>query len=177
HRVMPGERAPTEVRDTLTMSAARHEFEPLQLVIDPGAGAVDVSIEPFAHLGAEQRVWLSEVGYEQGWADRLTNLGTAGTVHASGDQASPVWINVYVPRGAPAGVHATTLTLTPAQGAAINIPVELYVFDFALPDTVGFASQLNIDVSSLIPPGGSAIDAHTLLHEHRFTPKDRKSVV
>ncbi len=75
-----------------------------------------------------------------------------------------------MPEGAPKGEHVTTLTVTPAGGSAVAIPVTLTVFDFSLPKEIGFATQLNVNVQSL-RNGGSVDVAKDLLYEHRMTPK------
>jgi hypothetical protein len=171
HKVQTHERAPDAQRSGLHLSAARHEFEPVQLLLGPASGTVDVSIDPFPNLGGAQRVQLAVGAYESGWAEHLSPLGSGGAVTLSGDQPAVLWLTLYVPTDAPAGDHETTLHLTPSAGAAIDVPVRLYVFDFALPTAVSYATQLNVSVSDLIPDGGDVDDAKNTLIEHRFTPK------
>lgn len=170
HKLQIVDRAPDETRSGLTLSAARGEFEPIQLVVDPAGGQLLVSVEPFPTLGGDQRVTLSQVGFEGGWAEPLTPLANGASVALSASDPSAIWLTVYVPPGAPAGEHTTTLTLDGEFGS-VAIPVELYVFDFDMPASSPFATQLNVDVSSLIPNGGSVDDAKQLLFEHRLTPK------
>jgi hypothetical protein len=57
----------------------------------------------------------------------------------------------------------------PPGADPVVVPVRLTVFDFALPATVHFASQMNLDMGALAGALGNDA-AHTLLHEHRFTP-------
>ncbi len=170
-KLTTADRPPEATRSGLSLSAARNEFEPVQLVIGPAAGSVTVDVAPFPKLGAAQRVTLAKVGYVGGTADELAPLSGGGSVTLSAGQPEAVWLTVYVPEGAPAGAHETTLTVTPAGSAAVSVPVKLSVFDFDLPRDVHFATQLNVDVSSLVPNGGSVDDAKTLLFEHRMTPK------
>lgn len=171
HKVLPNERAPSATKSGLKLAAARGEFEPAQLVVDPAGGSVKVSVAKFSDLPAGQRVKLATVGYDQGWPEHLTPLASGGSVTLSGTQAQPIWLTVYVPYGTTKGDHTTTLTLTPGSGAAISVPVMLHVFDFDMPKDIHFATQLNVSVQSLIPNGGSTEDAKTLLFEHRMTPK------
>ena len=171
HKVRDHERAPETERSGLQLSAARNEFEPVQLLLGPASGSVTATIDPFPDLGGGQRVELSAVSYESGWSEHLTPLPSGGSISLSGDQPAPLWITVYVPTGAPAGDHVTTLHLAPSAGAAIDVPVQLRVFDFDLPGEISFATQLNVSISDLIPEGGGVDDAKTLLFEHRFTPK------
>ncbi|MCD6499222.1 MAG: hypothetical protein J7M25_13100 [Deltaproteobacteria bacterium] len=171
HKVVTNERPPDDSRSGLTLFAARNEFEPVQLLMGPGSGGVTVQVEPFSDLGAGQRVNLAQIGYESGWAEHLLPVTNGDHIALSDDRPEGLWITVYVPPNAPAGNHETTLTLTPDGGAAVTIPIRLTVFDFALPDRVGFATQLNVSISDLIPEGGTVDDAKAMLLRHRFTPK------
>jgi len=171
HKVRTVEGPPPERKSGLGLAAARREFEPVQVVIGPAAGTVTAEIAPFPQLGGGQRVELAVAGFEDGWSESLTPIASGGTVALSESHGVPLWITVYVPAGAPAGEHQTTLTLTPEGGASIDVPVRLRVFDFALPAEHHFKTQLNIDVASLIPNGGDQEDVKDLLFEHRMTPK------
>jgi Glycoside hydrolase 123, catalytic domain len=170
HKVVTNERAPADERSGLSLSAARNEFEPVQILLGPASGSVTVEVDPFPNLGSDQRVDLAEAGFESGWAETLNPLVSGGTVALVGDRSIPVWLTVYVPPGAPAGDHSTTLRLT-HSGSTITVPVNLYVFDFDLSPAAHFSTQLNVSVGGLVPDGGSVDDAKDLLWEHRFTPK------
>ncbi len=169
NKIRTNDRAPGSTKSGLTLSAARNEFEPVQLVIGPASGNVTVTIAPFPNLGSGQRVELAVASYDQGWAENLGSLASGATVTLDGAAGTPVWLTVFVPKGAPPGEHSTTLGIE-RGGATTNVPVSLYVFDFDLPDEIHFSSQLNLDISSLLG-SGSVDDAKTMLFEHRFTPK------
>jgi hypothetical protein len=168
-RVRTADRPPEATRSGLTLSAARREFEPAQLVLGPSTGSATVEVAPFPDLGAGQRLELAEVGFVDGWAERLTPLASGGSVALSPDSGTPLWLTVRVPDDAPPGEHATTLTVTPAGGDPIAVPISLYVFDFAIPEELHFDTQINVSVSSLLG-GGTVDDAKTLLFELRMTP-------
>ncbi len=155
-------------RSGLALSAARREFEPVDLVLGPASGTVAVEIDEFPELGSDQRVELAFAGYESGREETLTRLANGGPVNLDSSHGTPLWITVYVPDGAPAGEHTTSLTLTPSEGAPITVPITLTVFDFALPEEIHFKSQLNLSIGSL--SGGSVDAQKTLLFEHRLTP-------
>jgi len=91
----------------------------------------------------------------EGWGESLTTLPAAGAIVAGTHEPTRLWLTVYVPKEAPKGAHATTLTLTTGAGA-LAVPVTLTVFDFALPDEIHFASQRNVIVAGLVPAGGEA---------------------
>jgi hypothetical protein len=170
HKTRTSDRAPDAERSGLSLSAARREFEPVQLLLGPAAGSVTASVEPFPSLGASQRLELAVAGYDSGFAEHLAPTGTTGVVTLSTELAVPLWLTVRVPDDAPAGEHTTTLHLVPSAGAAIDVPVHLYVFDFEIPAAISFASLLYLSVEARIPPGGSVDDAKALLYEHRLTP-------
>jgi hypothetical protein len=159
--------APAARGSGLHLYAARNEFEPALLELAAGHQVVAATLGRFPNLGAGQRVALHQVGFVDGWGETLTPVG-AEPVRGSGLAA--LWLTVYVPKDAPKGEHRTDLVLGLSSGGQAVVPVVLTVFDFALPDAIHFASQMNVDVSALIPAGGAARDAHTLLYEHRFTP-------
>lgn len=170
HKVRSHERPPEDTRSGLLLSAARREFEPAQVVLGPGTGVARVQVDPFPDLGSNQRLTLSQATYEDGWAEQLEPMDSGDVVVLREDAGIPIWITVYVPEGAPAGNH-TTQAHFEIEGTSIDIPIQLTVFDFSLPEQIHFASQLNVDVSSLIPAAGTVDDAKNLLFEHRLTPK------
>lgn len=165
-RLSAGDTPPDATRSGLHLSAAKNEFEPAQLVLAPGSGTVTVSIAAFPNLGSAQRVELGVVRYQAGLSEVIEPLQSGDSVSLDSGNV-PLWITVYVPEDAPAGVHETTLTLSGAVEA--SVPVELTVFDFVLPKEIHFATQLNVNVNSLAGDGGEA--TKDLLYEHRFTPK------
>jgi hypothetical protein len=169
HRVQSFERAPDTEQSGLSVFAAKNEFEPVQLLVGPAPGAFRVSVDPFAELGATQRIDVTVGSYESGWVEHLTPTAASDDVLLSEEFSVPVWITLYVPSDATAGEHKTWVRLASSAGE-IAVPLTLTVFDFALPDAVHFDSQLNLDVSSLIPEGGTVDDAKALLLDHRLTP-------
>lgn len=164
HKVTPHEAGPAAQGSGLALAAARREFEPVQLVIGPADGFVTVSVAPFPVLGAGQRIELAAVGFVDGFAETLEPLVSGGTVELAEDRTTPIWITVFVPLGAPAGAHETTLTLAPEQGAPIVVPLRLEVFDFELPAAIHLESLVQVSMSQ---PEEALKD---VLFEHRLTP-------
>jgi hypothetical protein len=58
------------------------------------------------------------------------------------DQTQGFWVDVHVPAAAKAGRYAGTYRVTAAGQPTAEIPVELTVWDFALPDTPTFQTAL-----------------------------------
>jgi len=161
--------APSATESGLRLEAARNEFEAAQLLIAPVAASLEVTIEPFAALGQDQRLELSTIGFAEGLAETLNPLSNGGRVELSRDGLTGIWLSVFVPESAPAGEHQTLLRLS-REDETIDVPVTLRVFDFSLPDERHFGTQLNLSVGALVPPDGTVDQAKTLLFEHRMTP-------
>lgn len=164
HKVTPAETAPAAQRSGLGLAAARREFEPVQLVIGPGDVSVAVSVAPFPALGAGHRIELAAVGFVDGFAETLDPFLSGATVELAVDRTTPIWITVFVPLGAPAGPHETTLMLTPEDGESILVPLRLEVFDFELPASIHLESLVQVEISQ---PEEELKD---VLFEHRLTP-------
>ncbi|MCP4676303.1 MAG: hypothetical protein GY854_12485 [Deltaproteobacteria bacterium] len=169
-KVRTNDLPPEETRSGISISAARNEYEPFQILLGPSAGEVSVSMELFSDLGQGHSVKMAEVGFEEGWSEQLTPIAQGGVISLTSSHSTPVWITVYIPEGAPAGSHHGNITVQNGD-TQISIPVELYVFDFAIPSEIHYASQLNLGISELVPPGGNVDDAKDMLFAHRFTPK------
>ena len=152
-KVGVGDRAPDESRSGLRLSAAKGEFEPVQLIVGPGQGSITVEVDEFSSLGSGARAELARAEYVEGLSERLWPLAPGEEVSLSGDWGVPVWITVMVPRSAPAGEHTTTVRVGHG-GETVEIPLTLYVFDFELPEEIHFATQLNVSVASLMRDGG-----------------------
>jgi hypothetical protein len=166
-KVQAGSSLPVRQGGGMNLHAARNEFEPVQLLIEPVAAAdsATLSAAPFPNLGASQRIDLALGAYEpNGWPEDLQPLAENEPFALEDTRATLLWITVYVPPDAPAGPHETALSLTiPGQGI-ISIPLKLYVFDFSLPEARHFDTQFNIAIQQ------PAHEFKQLLFEHRLTP-------
>ena len=136
-KVRVSDAAPAAKRSGLKLAAAKNEWEPVQLVVSPVGGTVTVSVAPFATLPGAS-IDLARVGYAGDWSETLEKVASGGTVTLGADAPTPIWLTVYVPEDAKPGDHQTALTLTPAGGSAVTVPVTLHVFDFALPKEIHF---------------------------------------
>ncbi|MBN1442545.1 MAG: SMP-30/gluconolactonase/LRE family protein [Planctomycetes bacterium] len=137
------------VESSLRISAAKGETEAAQLAIRPErklAGvslrAGDLSGPADARIPAD-RVEILRVGYVDverptdrvgvaaPWPDPLPPLRGAIDIEAGENQ--PFWVRVRVPRGVPAGVYRGDIRIE-AAGFTATAPLQLTVFDFALPE-------------------------------------------
>jgi len=177
------------------VQAARDEFEPFQLVVrSAGAQSAAVSISDFVSGGgtiSATAVTLHRVDYVTitqlsdrfgrlgDWPDPLSPLPMGATVDLPAGENQPLWFTVHVPRDAAAGMYSATVTI----GGA-TIPVDLEVWDFALPRTIHLAGEWGFGWSSVVEGygGTSGGDVHTCywdlvdaikedFADHRLTPK------
>ena len=135
--------------DRLTIEAARNEVEGIQLVVAAGKDAVRAATLEVSDLaggagGAIPRsnVTWNVVGYVQTekpsyavpkigwWPDPLL---PAGKFDVAAGQVQPLWINVRVPADARPGVYRGSVTLRLADGQGQSLPLEVRVWNFAVP--------------------------------------------
>jgi hypothetical protein len=154
---------PRETRDTVRLSAARGEYEPVQIVLRP--------TEPLRLLRAElsdlragrhripaRHITLREVAYVpveyptdtlgaiDDYPDPLPPLQTPLSLAAGQNQ--PLWLTVYVPYGTPAGVYKGTLTLRTSRGV-LTVPLEVTVYDFDLPRVPSLRSGFGVSAERI----------------------------
>src|SRR5262249_29529070 len=98
-----------------------------------------------------------------------TSFGAMESV--PGGQNQPFWLTAHVPKDAAAGDYTATLTVT-VGGQKQDVPVQLHVFDFVLPDQIGFDGNWNASFESL--GGGQSLQVVQTLKDffyaHRLVP-------
>lgn len=180
------EAAPPDLEGAaIELRAAKGEFEPFQIAVRADADAVvRATLGAFSGPGTIAPGSLHRVDYVKiaapsdpgaivsGWMpDPLVPIGFGDDVAAPGGQNQPLWFTVEVPRDAAAGDYTATLTVE-VGGAAQDIPVRLHVFDFALPQEIGFDGQWNGSFEAL--GGGESLEKVQALkdffHQHRLVP-------
>jgi hypothetical protein len=90
----------------------------------------------------------------------------------AGEQNQAVWIEVYTERNLPAGTYTGNVTVT-ADGRNQNIPIELELFDFTLPDENSM--QAMVYYESLQPKLYQGRDLDPAYH--RFAHRQRIELV
>ncbi|MBN2492842.1 MAG: DUF4091 domain-containing protein [Planctomycetes bacterium] len=184
----------------LELSAARNETEAVQLVIRAGAAAVEglrVAAGPLTGPnGAEipaAAIDVLRVAYVRItdptdptsvaglWPDPLPPL--AGPIDVPPGTNLPIWIRVNVPReNTPAGIYRGELELTARSfHAPLKVPLEVEVFDFALPDRTTCTTAFGFQPELVWRYHGlkTEADRRTVLHRyfenlsrHRISPYD-----
>ncbi len=184
-KVLREAEAPTEELPAVRVFAAKNEFEPFQIaVFADGATTVSFDLAPFEGASNISRIELARVDYVSIAApsdassipsaaipDALMPVPFGAPNALSAGQNQPFWITLYVPPDAVAGDYTSTLSVTTSAGTA-EVPIELHVFDFALPSDIGFDGNWNASMSDL---GGSESlekveSIKDFFFEHRLVP-------
>ncbi len=181
----------------LRIQAARDEFEPFQLIVrSPTARSLPASISDFALTTGGDTISASAVtlhrvdyvplnrrsdhfGRLGDWPDPLYPLAMGSSVAFPAGENQPLWFTVHVPRDAAPGVYTAAVTVGPA-----TLPVELVVWDFALPQEIHLAGEWGFGWSDVVETyGGTSegsvqpcywdlVDAlYEDFADHRLTPK------
>jgi hypothetical protein len=93
-------------------------------------------------------------------------------VRVAPSRSQAFWIDVYTGRDRPAGIYAGTLTVT-ADGGTRELPVELELLDFALPDENSLRAMVYYDPSEVGLYQGRNLDPAY----HRFAHRQRIELV
>jgi hypothetical protein len=139
-RIFSSDAPPTNTRSSISIDAAKQEFEPFQVIVSPPASGTTftVSISTFDNLGSKQVVTIEQAQFDSGGGvtgKRITDFIRPITNPATLSSSEPfvIWITVYVPIDASAGTSTATLTITPNGQSAINIPVTITVHNWVMP--------------------------------------------
>lgn len=171
--------SPKTNQTAAVLKAARNEFEAFQLVVTASSGAlsgVDVNVSDLrdAHgntISADQimiynqaYINVATVSTLQGatgeWPDALIpkkdayfgEVRNAFPFSVASGRNQPVWIEVYVPSTAAAGVYTGSATVTASGRSPVIVPIQLTVWNFTLPSTSTLKSAHSIDYH-LVPLG------------------------
>ena len=165
-RIRVGDRAPETSRSGVFASAARREREIVQLVLDPGAGSVQVAPVADAALAS---VELVVGGFSDGILNTLTPQPWDAAVPGGSDAPVVLWLILQVAQDAPAGERELPLSLT-IGGEPVTVPLRLYVFDFELPREIHYESLLYLSVAALMGDGETEETVKDSLFDLRMTP-------
>lgn len=154
-RVFKDAAVPTATGTEVKVYAARNEFEPFQVVVKPASsGTVTVSIDGFgggitAEIYQVKYVNISQVTDSLGrtgpYPDPLWPLANGATVTLTANENTAFWFSLFVPPGTAAGDYTTNVRF-----GGVAIPVRLHVFNFAIPNQLHVASQMNFSYQAIL---------------------------
>jgi len=183
---------PPREATSASLTAAANEVEAVQLVVRAGDEAltgVDVRVsdlvsEAGARIGAD-RIEILRVAYvylpahDRDYPDPLPPWTPCDIPPG---QNQPVWLDIHVPSDAAPGLYRGTVTVRADGGLLGELPLQLTVWNFALPETprsraaFGVYTQ-GIETQHGVTAGSAAYDAllaryYEMLVGHRATPRD-----
>ncbi len=170
--------APKTNQTSAVLKAAKNEFEAFQLIVSADLGnlsGVDVTVSDLTGpngtvpgstimIYKEAFINITALSTTEGrlgnWPDALIpkrdeytgQVRNAFPFSVTSGRNQPVWIEIYVPQTAAAGVYTGTATVTATNQAPVFVPIELTVWNFVLPSTSTLKSAYSIDYH-LIPIG------------------------
>jgi hypothetical protein len=89
---------------------------------------------PFTGQGSGTGLWTDRPDHDKQYPDIAVPLEVVGRFDVPAGLNQSVWVDVFVPPATPAGMFTGTLRIERSGGLPVNLPVELEVLDFALPD-------------------------------------------
>jgi hypothetical protein len=206
-KVRPLDPEPQTANHDIKIEAARNEFEPFQVVLHAdGAdiGGVDIDVtdlrgqtdvlssEKYISVYLERYLTLthpSSAGGATGdWPDALVprvdryanETRNAFPFKLTGGRNQAIWIDVYVPPSIHAGTYSGQVRVMVAGKPQVNIPLELEVWNFALPSTSSLVTTFGFSGNAAVRghygkyTSNQDIDALTTLYQkaalwHRIT--------
>jgi hypothetical protein len=162
----------------VAVSAARGEYEPVQVVLRPQqdgellsakagpmrssagkASLISVRIDEVAYVRVRQPTDASSI--RGMYPDPLPPL--RGPVPLRAGQNQPLWITFHVPRETEAGDYAGELELETTLGR-VRVPLNLHVYNFVLPKQSHLKSAFGLSV-------------HSINRYHRLTNQHERELV
>ncbi len=168
--------APKANQTAATLKAAKNEFEAFQLIVtadQDNLSGVNVSVSDLTGPNGNKISSSAIMIYKEAFMNITTLSNTDGLTGYWPDalipkkdeyvgevrnafpfsvtlgRNQPVWIEIYVPATAAAGLYIGTATVTATNQTAVAIPVELTVWNFTLPSTSTLKSAFSIDFKNL----------------------------
>ncbi len=150
YKVFRETKVPERKSEAITVSAARNEYEPFQLVLRPVVDVPEVNFVEVTDFrndagdtisGKNVEVNVVEYVKVEKPTDKLGHVGMypdplppfKGNLPLKTGGNQPIWFTVYVPPETPAGVYRGGIQLTVGGWRLEEIPVLLEVYDFTLP--------------------------------------------
>lgn len=170
-KVLKDASIPSDTRGKVSLSCARNEKEALQLVFVPKTTGEITSVS--ASLTGPDNTTLTPEQFDIRQA-KYININTPSKTGLhylepsrseftgylpdplvdiepisfnAGDTHILIWVDINVPKDVPAGLYSGQVIFTTTAGI-IDVPVELIVWDFALPDRPSFRSALQMQMYS-----------------------------
>jgi hypothetical protein len=108
---------------------------------------VNLFFEHYIHIHAISSP-VGAIGY---WPDALAPLKESFSMQAQYAVVDnrPVWVDILVPTGTPAGIYNGNISVTQNGNALQTLGVQLEVYNFSLPEQTHLITYINIDKDDL----------------------------
>ena len=155
-KLTPNTPAPSNSARAIKISSAKNEKQSFQIVLKPKRpfkfrgirastfksgrnkiAASNVSFYALDYVPITKSSPITPIEYKGMLADPLVAVETKKLSAMDGNHA--LWVTVNTPAGTPAGIYKGAITIKGSQ--AMNIPVELEVYDFELPQFSPFRTS------------------------------------
>ncbi len=175
-KIKPIQSVPTSPGVQIDLAAARNEYETAQLVLSSSVALSNVSVQLTPLTGPEGTIPQSDLqvflshyvsvdvpsdsnGAAGEWPDALVPLQAPFALRPGRNQ--PLWIQVYVRPGTPAGMYRGTLTLLGPDVPKTTADILLEVWDITLPDqrSLAFITGLDFDSIRRFDAAGKTVEA------------------
>lgn len=182
-KIRPDTPVPTATADRAVVRAARNEMEAVQIIVTPHASLAGLTVTlsdltgpqgtriPAANVDVLRVAYVNIVeptdkSAQPGlWPDPLPPL--RGSLDLAAGRHQPFWLRIHVPREAQPGRYAARVKFA-AQDFALEVPLELEVYAFTLPDQMTCQSAFGFSPDMVFRYHGvkSAADKRELLAKY-----------
>ncbi|RPI61927.1 MAG: DUF4091 domain-containing protein, partial [Planctomycetaceae bacterium] len=119
-------------------------------------------------------IWEDRPGADKYFPEILVPLElVAGNVfNIAQDRNQAIWVDIYIPKTATAGLYTGSVAVSQNGAVIRQIPVELKVYDFSLPDVPRLKTLANLSGSNInkrYNNGAAVVDRHfQFFHRHKI---------
>ena len=150
-KILPGTARPAKAPKAVNIDAVRNEYESGQIVVTATGKIEKLTAKVSAVTGPDgpkPQIKLNFVGYVPVQRNTIDTppehliappgdfpdpLLDSASVSVEAGRNQPIWVTVYVPKGAAPGEYSASVEIT-ADGVSASVPVKINVHPFTLPD-------------------------------------------
>ncbi|HPO15571.1 MAG TPA: DUF6067 family protein [Candidatus Hydrogenedentes bacterium] len=180
----------------ITVSLAKNESEAVQLVVNPKRGLNNFTAQPGDLYDPDgnkiDAPWITVLRVRYVFIDSPTDRSSVrawwpdplppfkAPINIESKKNQPLWVRVQTPKNARPGVYTGSIKLQ-ADGYCAEVPIQITIYDFTLPDrttcitALGFDSGAVFQYQKISDPDQrhAVIDKYLQnMREHRITPYD-----
>ncbi|MGZ3709503.1 MAG: glycoside hydrolase domain-containing protein, partial [Bdellovibrionota bacterium] len=104
---------------------------------------------PYSGAGAGKGLWKDRPDHERAYPEIAVPLELVRSFHVQSGWNQSIWVDIQIPKNAKTGVYRGTLQVREKGMPAREVPVELEVKDFALPDVPAAKTMLYLGYPDL----------------------------